>query len=1430
MSCGFKYKNLLFADRKELVDYLSTGKKPPYEVSLQQLKNDIVKKFLNMSDAKAGVSGIVKMFPDYNSNDINIVKDVVGSIDNLGPEFYRYVNGQSENKNTLKPLFDRVSDYFYDLVSAAQIYSSVDGVEKIPVSEPILNFYQKLVNESSRLRKDAGRGPNTGGSGVFENEEGKWFIPGRENSQRSQGSDTTNGETQRGQNEIVNAGDNAGSGNFQIGPDNSKSTGDTIKSAGSINGHPERIRISTGDYVSWSDSRGEWSSIVKRSSSDRYGVVRPANDIERNMAEETYRSMYYGPDYDPNEVKSPMEKSESMVSSAPVYNSLSNELKGLFSANRKAFDKIFEMLDFYNDGGYYFSKKDDVTVSPVINVSVFNSKGKETPEGRHALLNFKNPVYTGTSEYAEFLSESKSKKIPIVEVAIDQGYDVIINDNKSTIQVLEPDALIYEEEIIDNVSRAYLMDRAEYDRTPLTDIVDYYIGVDREDSVVDDIQEAEPELAQRHEQLKNMIFNSGMSPLQSLSMMVRSGFIEMAPAKLYSFFQTEFNSNNVTYDDVVLEMGFDLFPPVEPAMLSATGIDNYDILPKEVVVPQLMDLFNSMGFSKSYSDLFSSIYDTIPRGYDKVKTALKIGLEMLYPEKTGMGILNYLPLTKEERYSIEEKYGNVDGKMQDVFMNEMLSDGQKPFWFSRSLMMISAFVNKAKETGMRLPIQYESFYKLTRDKNPIFEIGDYLLGMGNKYSVFNVDYSQPDNIHYQLRGPDNNFVMVDSKNIDQFELLNVFENKKLEKAKEDVIKSLSQIGTKVVVRNPLDFYSPVSGIKETAAYYDIMNNELNISSDDKDALSLYHEAAHAVFIRGLRISKDNMISFHRQISNVLANGTEGERKLHSLLNELISKYTIEDAQSLRMGFDEMLGHEYFAQLISILARGEKEITVQSQKSIIDRIIQWFRDVFGWTKPFDINNTEDLIGFINGIARKLRTGETINFQEYASIMEDESLYSEGKLYSRSVGLGVLKPGEKYPITGADGRISFRRVFITGEVDGVPFIQFDDSPTRYVSNDMSVVPIKGFCDKYGIVLHATSSVYDNTPSGIKSGDDFISMAKEDLSRTKDDGSFVYTPMQVFKKYKDIDALDNMNFSQFMMIVDAVRNKKAPEAPPAPSPLPKPPVPVMPNPIDEKPVSPSEKEELDSLSSLLKRINNFDIDENTIRRWMNSNETPEYFTNMSELGSYISGESIEKYTGEPPKNDQTYIKFQLATGAEIADNILADLKAIYPGDQYIQKTLELLESSANSMVGTALMHAALERDLIGRKVEEIDNHRNLTNLQKIVHQKSQAYIRNVSNALNARKTAYDLVNGSVKPSDVEKLVLPKPYVKTKKKLEDATNNDDVNEVADEVVVPEPRKPSPRPAKNKTDTSSWESKLRPAEYISQKISDLKNLISKIC
>src|SRR5690606_25906018 len=109
-----------------------------------------------------------------------------------------------------------------------------------------------------------------------------------------------------------------------------------------------------------------------------------------------------------------------------------------------------------------------------------------------------------------------------------------------------------------------------------------------------------------------------------------------------------------------------------------------------------------------------------------------------------------------------------------------------------------------------------------------------------------------------------------------------------------------------------------------------------------------------------------------------------------------------------------------AQLVSYMAEYKKDIRPETAKSIIDRIIQWFREKLGWKQPMSLNNIDDVVDFLNGIANKLRNGETINFQDYKTMFSDEKIINSGSLFSKTVGIGLLTPGSKYPVVGSDGK--------------------------------------------------------------------------------------------------------------------------------------------------------------------------------------------------------------------------------------------------------------------------------------------------------------------------------------------------------------------------------------------------------------------------
>ena len=148
MSCGFKYDGILFKDRNELVDYVSTGKKPFSNIVMQNVKNSVIKRFLNMSNPKNGLAGIAMTYPDFTDTDMNNINSSVGSIDNVGIEYFNYLNGSSKFNNTLKPVFDRIGEYFVSMVNAAEVNNGQEGMENIPVSPQIKELYQKIINLS----------------------------------------------------------------------------------------------------------------------------------------------------------------------------------------------------------------------------------------------------------------------------------------------------------------------------------------------------------------------------------------------------------------------------------------------------------------------------------------------------------------------------------------------------------------------------------------------------------------------------------------------------------------------------------------------------------------------------------------------------------------------------------------------------------------------------------------------------------------------------------------------------------------------------------------------------------------------------------------------------------------------------------------------------------------------------------------------------------------------------------------------------------------------------------------------------------------------------------------------------------------------------------------------------------------------------------
>ena len=1456
MSCGYKYDGLVFSNRTELVEYFKTGKKPVSDITLQQMKTSVLKKMLKLNNPKIAVSGIIKMFPDFSDNEKRIITENFGNPENMGAIYYNYKTKGTlnyDNKNTILPLFNKVTEYLIDLRDTIPLYNQ-PGTNPISVSEPLMQFLNTLQNENRGLQQD-GRGqsgPNS--AGLFENEASKWFVPGRQEES------TRTKEPTQGTNEV--AGQNAGIQNINAeagiptqqrssnGTDPESIKRDTIRNAGEINGHAARVRIATGDYVAWSDTAGDWTSIVANRNG-RWGVVRPANVKEIELAREQYSSLYFNEEsitrdivqQATQDVSLPEEPNLNVIPERfdliqdfiidMLFNDETNERINTILSNT-------DLMSF--NGEYFFKDKMVSSVNPFTGevLKTFELNGDIAFYDRRAVLDIKRPLHDSSVDADYFKQRAADLKIDSDLGFMDMispQYDSFIDMKKNFIKVMDSGPVIYEEEIPYFISSMYFTQKASGGGA-LAETIDEMLRGQYE---IEEEQPVSPdeEIILDQEKVNNLdylgsVLFDGKDTVETLTSMVNSGLLEIRPSVLYSTFYSEFRARNISYDDVVNIMGTQMFPIIPDDLMSASKIDEYDMLPDTVNDPML--LFKNMGFTNGYLDVLTFLYSMMPEGTPKVKTALKVGLELFFPEVEGIGILNHFPYTKEEMYAIKEKYGEkAEGRLHDIFMNELYTstEGGTNFYTLRMLDYLGRTLRFSKGNGIKLPVQYERVFSMFRDVNPLYENGTILAAPdGSIYDVDNVDYSDLKNLQYYLKSRnDGGIYLFDSSKIGEFSEKIDFPSEELEMAFKNAQAALSEIGTRFQVKAPVFFHS-YFGKRISNANYDPTLNLVSIASDSLSKMNLYEEAAHAAFLKGIRINKDNVMALHRQIISVLSNGTDFERDIAEIINEEVARYNVDDASNSKMPLDELRAHEFLAKLVAVLASYKKEISVPTQKTIIDRIIQWFRDKLGFKKRMSLDNIDDVINFINGLAGKLRTGETINFAEYKTMFSDPNLFERGTLLSKSAGFGVLVPGKRYAVTGVDNKIKMRTVFVVGEVDGVPFVQFEDSETRYMADHISVVPYKGYADKYGLVIRKEAGMYEEKDP-IIIDDDVKRLILNDLQKTDSAGNRSFSNAQVYKKYFQMGVLGDMTYPEFEIMVAGM-------APVKPNPAPSsPPPPPVSSPVSEpRPIIPNftGSAEQETLEGILYRINNFDIDQNTISRWMEENVTPEYFSNLSELGEYKSGDTITKKTGEAPKNDQTYIKFQLGVGSNIADNILADLKALF-GDDYVKKTLDLLSSRSNSVVGTVLMHAALERDLIGRKKEELSNHRNLTNLQKIVHMRSQAHIRNVSKALNARKTAYHAVNGSISPSDIEKIALPPGYVRAKDEMfntmDDSVNSSktkgDINDIADEAVVATSRKQKKEP-KKKTNTSKWASKMKDSSYINDKLNQLKDLINKIC
>ena len=117
--------------------------------------------------------------------------------------------------------------------------------------------------------------------------------------------------------------------------------------------------------------------------------------------------------------------------------------------------------------------------------------------------------------------------------------------------------------------------------------------------------------------------------------------------------------------------------------------------------------------------------------------------------------------------------------------------------------------------------------------------------------------------------------------------------------------------------------------------------------------------------------------------------------------------------------------------------------------------------------------------------------------------------------------------------------------------------------------------------------------------------------------------------------------------------------------------------------------------------------------------------------KVSKYLSGETIERVEGEVPRNIQEIDVMPLVEAGMHGKETVAMAKEVY-GDNYIEKTLEFLDTANLKAHEKALLYVSLENEMFDL-VNSEPNNVGLKKLQDLVRAKSQQFLRESSLAIN-------------------------------------------------------------------------------------------------
>ena len=928
--------------------------------------------------------------------------------------------------------------------------------------------------------------------------------------------------------------------------------------------------------------------------------------------------------------------------------------------------------------------------------------------------------------------------------------------------------------------------------------------------------------------VSEMVFGGGMSPMESLRALNEAGLIQVSPVEIYRAAKKSFDDAGIGLDAIVDQLGSERYERLPVTQITTAEIQKSDIYPSKVSDP--MSFYRNLGLSDHIAYLASFVYNLVPDAYNKTQKALAITVELLFPSRTGFSVMDVMPYTNEEMYGLDEDYDVKASKNYGKpFLTEFLN-GYVRFGFSRNQELLNRILATAKKINFDLPLQYEQYFAAIQKEIPMYQVGDVIRNRKRAFVVKKINYTQ-DEITYILESEDGGFYQMGLENMDGFDIIPPQLDDELRGLIGQLKTALSEIGV-TIVGWPTKMMGRADGI------YQPIEKKIIFDVDkfsERTKKVLLHEAAHAIFINGIRIDPSKIKSMHKQIAEVLKNGTPEERKIYNKINDLVSRYTESNADEGKMEFDELLAHEFMAELVAILAYEKKKITSKTERTIIQKLIDMFRNLFSWNQDMGFENINDVIDFINGLSEKMITGEAISFAEYKDLSRGDDNIASGTL--SVITSDYLSPGDRASVIMINPQTKRGVPYFDGRVVARGFTAKGD---EYVTFDHNKEHGKTYLLKDIVrngpfyVLNANAVALDGKTQmpGVY---EIMGMIRDAALQKNPDGSYKYTEEMFYNQFKDeLDYL-RMTLSD---VVEAFSNLRVPEPPPSgpPSGPPK----GTENPTDDdleddedniyeppaEPARPSGNKSSGAIFDKISKITNY-----------------EEFLTVLKTGEYQSGETIEKKTGAAPLNPQDYVKMRLADAFDYGRSIIADAKSTY-GENYVKELLAILKTPGLALQAKALVYMSLENDLHARKLDEPENYDIIVRLQYKTHVDSQENSRNLSLGLNYQRVRQMQRNGTVDVNEVPLKSLTPKQKRGRKKIEESvdTSDSDLNDIVDETdnnppPPPKPKDPSffklnvPKTSKDrrvKSDKSQW---VVPDESHMKELEDrIKEFIKKNC